>query len=227
LGAWTLIATLMTTSCGGGGTDEIPGLLTLSGVVRDYFTDGPVASAVLTIEQLSSATTSSADGAYGFSNIPSNSLLTVIAARTNYRPTRNAPIQSAASSLVHPVSIVSIADVARQYTASNLLAVAGTAVVIANLTDGGLPLEGVPLANITLVDAALSPVGNGPYIFGASGDVNPALTVTAAFAGRSRVAFLNVPPGIQTLTVALPGTPPRTLTATIVSSGGGVTFITL
>ena len=74
--------------------------------------------------------------------------------------------------------------------------------VFATLVDrAGAPLAGVSVVDIQLLSADLLPVGMGPYVFGAGGDIvdNGTLSVTASFNGRSRVAFLDVPVGTLTL----------------------------
>jgi hypothetical protein len=97
--------------------------------------------------------------------------------------------------------------------------------VIAELSDdAGQPRVGLPLADITLVDTAAVPVGTGPFVFGTGGDLDPALTSTAAFGNRSRVAFLNVPAGINTLRVNVSNPSPATLSVQVVTSLGSVTL---
>jgi hypothetical protein len=108
----------------------------------------------------------------------------------------------------------------------SLTATAGTAIVIATLTDSGAPLENLPLADVKLRDAGQSPVGDGPFIIGAAGDVDPALTVTTAFGGRSRVAFLNVPAGLTALSVTLAGPVPTTRVANLITTANGATLVT-
>jgi len=100
---------------------------------------------------------------------------------------------------------VSSADVMRQYAAVGRTPTAGTGVVFATLLDNaGSPLIGVPLTDIHLVNGTSQPVGTGPYVFGAVGDIvdNSTLNVTFAFGGSSRVAFLDVPVGSSVLSVS-------------------------
>lgn len=95
-------------------------------------------------------------------------------------------------------------DVMRPYTAIGRTPTPGTGVVVATLVDDtGAPLVGVSMADIRLLDATSLPVGVGPYMFGATGDIvdSNTLRASASFNGRSRVAFLDVPAGTLTLTV--------------------------
>ena len=95
-------------------------------------------------------------------------------------------------------------DVMRPYTAVGRTPTPGTGVVVATLVDDtGAPLVGVSMADIRLVDATSLPVGMGPYMFGAAGDIvdSNTLRASASFNGRSRVAFLDVPAGTLTLNV--------------------------
>jgi hypothetical protein len=210
----------------GDSSEENPGLVTLSGTVRDYFSDAPISGADLAIEELPFATTAQANGTFRFTDIPAHSILTVSASAPNYRLTRNDTIQFPGRSVVHLIQAVAAADVARQFTILGLTETLGSAVVIATLVEGGVTLEGIPLTDITLRDLGMSPVGSGPYVVGATGDVDPALTAATAFGGRSRIVFLNVPPGFQRFELTLPGAPPRTLIRNVVTSTGGVALVT-
>jgi hypothetical protein len=68
----------------------------------------------------------------------------------------------------------------------------------------GLPLEGIPLADITLTDALGAPMGAGPYFFNSVGILDDGILVSTAYNGRARAAFLNVPAGVYTVTVQYP-----------------------
>ena len=118
-------------------------------------------------------------------------------------------------------------DIRRQYAVINRTPTAGTGVVYATLVDAaGAPLVGVPLANIHLTDAASQPVGLGPYVFGAAGDIvdGSTLSITTPFDGRSRVAFLDVPVGRFTLTVSFSsGGKVVTRSAQVVTTAGQIT----
>jgi hypothetical protein len=123
---------------------------------------------------------------------------------------------------------VSNPDVTRQYTAIGRTPTAGTGVVFATLVDNaGAPLVGVFVADIHLLDGTSLPVGLGPYMFGPTGDIvdNNTLSVTAAFNGRSRVAFLDVPIGRLTLTVIFSSSGKVvTRSVQVVTTAGGVTL---
>jgi hypothetical protein len=123
------------------------------------------------------------------------------------------------------LTIVSASDVARQYTAVSLVQTAGLAVVFIDLADAaGAPRTGIPAASIALVDGTQSPVGDGPFFFGAAGDIVPLTTLSQSteFGGRARAAFLNVPAGTHTLRVTA-GTP--TLVAPVVAAAAGATLV--
>jgi len=71
------------------------------------------------------------------------------------------------------------------------------------------------------------PVGLGPYVFGAAGDIvdNSSLSITTSVAGRSRVAFLDVPVGRFTLSVSFSsGGRIVTRSTQVVAAAGGITL---
>lgn len=214
----------------GSGTGQIGSIsptVSVSGVTRDYFTTTTVGAVALTVDDHPGlAATSAANGSYTFPSVSSSSTLRAVAAVTNYRSTRNETLTIGSSAVVADLFAVAVADAARQYTAVSVTPTANTGVVIVNLRDAaGQPREGIPLANIVLLDATQAPVGNGPYVFGTDGDVVPqsTLAVTTAVAGRSRVAFLNVPAGTDTLAVTIAG--PQTLKASVVVTASGATLV--
>lgn len=183
-----------------------PGL-SVAGRTLDYFTGEPLTDAQLSTEGMNPdlSGTSDGTGAYQLDDVPPGSVFYVSASRTNYRPSRNVEVRVAEASVTgSDVHLVSVNDSRRQYTTLNLTPTAGRAVMFANLLkNNGTPLEGVPIADITLVDALAAPVGVGPFFFGANGDLvsNATLAVSTAFDGRARVGFLDVPPGLYTLKV--------------------------
>ena len=66
------------------------------------------------------------------------------------------------------VYVLSIQDVKNQYTVLGKTPTAGTAFVAAEMQkNNGTPLEGIPLANVVLLNAQNQPVPNlvGPYFF--------------------------------------------------------------
>jgi hypothetical protein len=121
------------------------------------------------------------------------------------------------------------ADVVRQYAVIGRTPSQGTGVVFATLVDdAGAPLVGALAADIHLLDATSLPVGLGPYMFGATGDIvdSNVLSVTASFNGRSRVAFLDAPVGRLTLTVIYSRDGKVvTRSAQVVTTAGGVTNV--
>jgi hypothetical protein len=214
----------------GDGTGQI-GIIspsvTVSGVTHDYFTTAPLAAVALTVDDRPGLTaTSAANGSYTFAFVSSSSTLRAVAALTSYRSTRNETLTIGSGAVFADLFAVSLADATRQYTAVGLTPTANTGVVVVNLRDAaGQPREGIPVANIVLLDSSQAPVGIGPFVFGATGDVVPhaTLAVSTAFAGRSRVAFLDVPPGTFTLSVTIPG--PQTVTASVVVAAIGATLV--
>lgn len=198
----------------------------VSGVIRDYFSTAPLASVLVTVDDHPTLTTTSGTvGGYTFS-ISGSTTLRVVTALNNYRPTRNETLTIGTSAVMADQFAIALADINRQYTAVGLIPTINTGVVIVNLRDSlNQPRVGIPIADIVLRDAAQMPVGRGPYVFGAAGDIvsQAQLSVTAAFNGRSRVAFLDVPGGTYTLAVTVPG--PQTLTASVIVTANGVTLV--
>jgi hypothetical protein len=95
-------------------------------------------------------------------------------------------------------------DLNRQYAIVGRREEPGTVFVVVHLQDAaGNPLESIPAADITLTTLDGRPVGEGPFFFGAAGDIQPqaVLSQSQGFDGRARAAFLNVPPGRLTLAV--------------------------
>lgn len=219
---WGMLAIVLTAACGSG-DESATSTVSLSGTVRDYFTDAALPATQLGVDFLTSTAVSDGTGAYTFSSLPANAPVQVVASHANYRGTRNFQISLGSSNVAADVFVVANADATRQYTALSITETAGTACVIVELVDGaGQPREGIPLVGITLLDAVFSPVGTGPFIFGVAGDVDPALTTTVAFGGRARVAFVNVPQGSFTVRVVDGAS---TLTAPLLTTSGGVTLV--
>lgn len=183
-----------------------PVLLSVSGKTVDYFTGAALDNVLLATEGMTPAASGSSgtDGSYEL-RVPPGSVFYAAATRANYRPTRSAPIRITDQSLMMTdLLLVSLNDSRRQYTSLGLTPTAGRAVLFGLLLrNNGTPLEGVPLADITLVDGQQAPVGLGPYFFGANGDLvsNATLAVSTAFGGKARVGFLDVPPGTYSLEV--------------------------
>jgi hypothetical protein len=201
----------------------------LSGQVRDYFSNAGLAGVLLAFSDQAPVVgvTSSASGAYEFTGLLPNGDVTVFASLANYRTTRNERITWTTGAITADQAAVSVADANRQYTGLGRTAVVGTAVVFVTLVDAaGQPHTGIPVADITL-NATGGPVGVGPFIFGSGGDVvsNATLSVTTAFGGRARVAFLDVPPGAATLSVTFTSGTVQTKTITVNTSAGGATLV--
>jgi len=181
----------------------------VSGTTMDYFTGLPLATTALSTEGMDPQLTgtSGSDGTYTLDQVPPGSLFYVDTSRPNYRPTRNDAVTVADLDLsAQNLYVVSTADASRQYASLGMTPTLGTSILIGNLIrNNGTPLEGTPLADITLVDDLGAPVGLGPYFFGEAGDIvdNATLAVSTAYGtpAMARVAFLDVPPGTYTLKV--------------------------
>ncbi len=201
--------------------------LQLSGKVVDYFGNVNVEDAMLATDGLApeKMATSAADGAYAI-EVAVGSKLFVLATKTAYRPTRNMSITVADTSVTQNIYVASTQDITNQYTAVGATATAGTAFLAAELRrNNNQPLDGIPLTSIQLLDTANQPVAGvkGPFIFNAAGALDPAATDTATFQGRSRIAYLDVPPGTHTLVVSYQnggaGTQTNNTTVTVAADG--------
>ncbi len=181
----------------------------VSGKAMDYFGAVALPEATVTTDGIDPqmTATSAADGAWALADVPTGSKVFLSVTHTSYRPTRNVATTVVDTAVVQDVYVMSVADVTRQYTTLGVPPAAGKAFLAAELQlDNGSPIEGIPLANVVLVDALNQPVPDvlGPVFFGAAGDIDPALLAATAFTGRSRVAFLDLPPGTYTLKVTFP-----------------------
>lgn len=212
----------------GGEEDAAPTSYLLSGKVVDYFGAQPVDGASIATDGLSPnlLAVSAADGAYQL-DVAVGSALYLVTTKTDYRPTRNHAMTIADMPVTYDAYLMTEQDVRNQYTAVGATPLAGTAIVISELRrNDGTPLEGIPLANVLLLDANNQPVTGalGPYFFNAAGSVDTALTTATAYAGRSRAAFLDVPPGTYTLSVTYTGGMNQNVTnttpVTTVADGG-------
>lgn len=206
-------------ACGGGGDGGGGGApVDLSGTVLDYWTGLPVGAVAVAGGGQVGNTVADANGNFVLS-VPPNSGVQLTASKNGHHNTRNESIPVAAAPVTADIYIASLADVARQYTAVGLMQAVDSVFVIIELDDAGTPREGLPLANIRLVDQFDDAVGAGPFVFGQGGDIVPTstLSVTTAFGGRSRVAFLNVPARRLTLQVDIP--PPNAATLLLAVSG--------
>ncbi len=208
--------------------DAAPTSFALSGKVMDYFGATAVQDAMLATDGLDPAlmTTSAIDGAYQL-DVAVGSALYIVASKAAYRPTRNSSLTIGEMPIEQDVYVMTEQDVKNQYTAVGATPLTGTAILIAELRrNDGTPLEGIPLANVTLLDANNQPVPGikGPYFFNDAGSVDAALTTATAFNGKSRAAILDVPPGNYTLSVtyldALNQPKTNTTSVTTVADGG-------
>jgi len=203
----------------------------LTGKVVDYFGNTNVEAATLSTDGLDPAiTTTSATGGTYEIQVAVGSKLFVVADKTGYRVTRNQAIEIADTSVMQDLYVATTQDVLNNYTAAvGAAPVAGTAFLAAELRrNNNQPLDGIPLTNITLVDAANAPVAGvkGPFIFNAAGALDPVATDAATFQGRSRIAFLDVPPGTYTLLATYPnnGGGTQTNSTPVTTSADGVTL---
>jgi len=206
--------------------------LMLTGKVVDYFGNVNVADAALSTSGMApeGMTTSATDGAYKIDVIVGSKFF-VLATKTGYRPTRNMAVTIADMSVAQDLYVLSTQDINNNYpAAAGTAAVAGTAFLAADLRrNNNQPLDGIPLTDIQLLDAANAPVAGvkGPYVFNSSGALDNTLTTTATFQGRSRVAYLDVPPGTYTLVTTYPknGGGTETINTTVTTTADGATLV--
>lgn len=176
---------------------------TLVGVAKDYDLGGLLKGVPVAILELPTKTaTTDSSAKFKFDQLTPNTSVRVVVTGTNYRETINPITLLGARTVNVSVFGASVAFVGIQYAAVGLTQTAGAGMVVARLEDDlGDPRVGIPLADITLLDQNQAPAGTGPYIFGAADQLDNTLFLTAEFGGRSRIAFLNVPPGNYTLRV--------------------------
>jgi hypothetical protein len=190
----------------------------LSGKVMDYFGGTAVQEATVKTDGLDPPlmTTSELDGAYRLDVAVGSSLFLVVT-KTGYRPTRNAAMTIGEMPVTQDAYLMTEQDVKNQYTAVGATPLGGTAIVIGELRrNDGTPLEGIPAANVQLLDGNGQPVTGikGPYFFNAAGSIDAALTTATAYQGKSRVGLLDVPPGTYTLAVTYTGGQNQNVTTT-------------
>jgi hypothetical protein len=217
------LALLLATTLSCGTDSNESQTTTLIGVAIDYDPTAMLSGAGVTLlDPPGSSTTSDANGHFSFTQLTRGTSVRVMVSATNYRETVN-PIRLLGASTIQMVALAaSVAFVNQQYAAVAVTPTAGTAMLIAKLEDDlGTPRTAIPLSDITLLDQNQAPVGTGPYVFGASGNLDNTLTATASFGGQSRIAFLNVPPGNYTLRV-VDGVP---LLRPLAARADGVTLV--
>lgn len=181
----------------------------LSGTTYDYFNPTAAMDQVtLTSDGVNPPmmTLSAIGGLYSIDAVPTGSVFYLTATRPLYRPTRNPAITVAGVAVMKDIHLMTLQEVANQYaTTGNALAPGKAFVAVQLRRNNGMPLDGITLDKITLVDALNVVVpGTKIYVFGAR-DLDPAAgtptSVTTTIAGRSRIGILDVPPGAYTLKV--------------------------
>ena len=182
----------------------------IAGVVRDYWTSVPIASAQVTTLGLKPLLVGTSDetGRFTLSGRARITLaLLAIKGPAGYVETIM-PVALADTPMVIDTWAVTASDLARQSAALGKVPVPNTTVVIVDLVDAaGQPLERVPLTDVSLLGSDGGPLGDGPYYFGPGGDLQGQsdLSTSCAFDGQARVAFLAVPEGNHTLQVTARG----------------------
>lgn len=180
----------------------------VTGKVNDYYANAVISGASLASEGVDPPMSAMTEptGDYTLDHVPSGGKLYLVATHTDFRPTRNPVLTIADKAVMQDLFVVKVTDATRQYTIAQKPLAAGKSILIAELVrDNGAPIEGIPLTDVQLLDAAQAPVPGITTLFvGTNGDVDPALTTATAYAGRSRAVILDVPPGSYTLKINLP-----------------------
>jgi hypothetical protein len=197
----------------------------LTGTTLDYFRGTPLADTEITTDGIDppASTTSSADGGYTLEGLPVGSQIVLTATHAGYRTTRN-PRLAIVGDASQDVLLMSEADVSKQYSLAARIPTSGTAIAIVDLVDdAGQPLEQVTATDIRLVDAGGQTVAIDPVFCGADGNADLNLATATAFAGRSRVALLDIPPGTYAIEASFSSAGGSRLTAraTIVATADG------
>jgi len=208
----------------------LPRTVSIAGSAINYFNGNPLPAAQVSATGLTPGLsgTSDASGRYALSGDSTGAecFLSVTDVE-NFVDTATGPFRVGAAPLTLTAVALSATDVNRQYVSVGRSRPDGLGVVIVHLRDGsGQPLETVPASDVTLATDTGSPVGVGPFFFGPAGDIEPALTVSRAFNGRARAAFLDVPAGGCTLQVTAP-TGERATVRLFASAGAVITEATL
>jgi len=183
----------------------LPRTVSIAGAVIDYFSLNPVTAARVTATGLTPGMsgTSDAAGRFAISGQAAGAecFLSVGDVR-NFVDTATGPFTVAAAPLTLTAFAATATDLNRQYAILGRTPSRGLGVVIVHLLDAtGHPLEMVTASDVALAADNGSLVGTGPFFFGPSGDLDPLLTVSRAFNGKARAAFLDVPAGGCTLQV--------------------------
>jgi hypothetical protein len=201
----------------GDDADADPGaqMVTVSGTVMDYFspTPLPLSAAVVTMEGVIPAVNNTSDmaGLYTL-QVPPGTVAYALATRTAYRPTRN--VATVAEDPTMPVmqdvyvgSSVEVQTKLYNDAVPPITYSPGTAAMVAELyMNNGMPLEGIPIGDVTLVDNQVPPqpiLGiAGPFFMNALGNPDANILTSTAIEGRVRVAIMNCPPGSHQLKVS-------------------------
>jgi len=176
----------------------------VTGHVRDYWSGARLGGATVSTAGLDPELSAASDAAGRF-ELSGESAVTSgflrVGAVSGHVETTSGPLMF--SGTQSPPALAQT-DLNRQYAIVGRREEPGTVFVIAHLQDAaGNPLESIPAADITLSTLDGQPVGDGPFFFGAAGDIQPqaVLQRSQGFEGRARAAFLNVPPGRLVLAV--------------------------
>jgi hypothetical protein len=204
-----------------------PNSVVVSGTVHDYVTGNVLPGASISAFDAPSpfSTTSGPDGTYVLGGLPRGAPFMPIAFAPSYRPTRNARHDLDERAMTIILSALTQAEVDRLYGTVGLAPAPATAIVIVSFeTPAGQPAEGVLLRGVrfrAFPDTSAG-TGIGPFLFDASGDLAPvdSLTETIAIDGRARAAFLDVPPGIYSLSSF-----PSFRTVLVETSADGATLV--
>lgn len=220
--ALLLALVLASTSCGTEPSGQQT--TTLKGVVLEYVSGGAMPGVTVTLlEDPTKTTTSDNNGEFQFTQLTPGSSVRILTSTTNYPEATNQVTFLGAGTLNVTARAVSVVFVGSQYGTTNVARVPNDAMIVARLEDDrGAPRTGMDVADITLLDQNQAPSGTGPFVLGANGNADTMLTVTTAFGGRSRIVFLNVPPGDYTLKV-IDGS--ETLLRPLVARDSGTTLV--
>lgn len=180
----------------------------VTGKTMDYFTaNTPMADALIASDGVTPAmsATSAMTGEFTFEGVPTGSKIFFSVTKANYRPTRNVAVTVEGAAVTQDLYMVSTTDAARQYTTAGLQPVQGVgkAILFAELQrNNGMPIDGIPLTDVKLLDAQDAPVPGlvGPFAMGPV-DITPLATTTTLVGGKVRIAILQVPPGTYKLEV--------------------------
>lgn len=186
-----------------------PALVSIAGDVRDYWSDIAVVGAQVRTIGLTPEVSgqSDADGRFVMAGqATGGSCVVAVAGPDGYLET-TMPLELSNGPTTCTALAVAVPDMRRQQEVIGGVPAPNSALVLVHMFDAaGSPLEMVPLADIALLTEGGRPVGDGPFFFGTTGDIQPQaeLSICRALDGRARAAFLNVPPGDHALQLTAP-----------------------